>query len=196
MDFDFLELAQNSCALNMETYQQFHQLMEQRTIIVNGEINEAVVENVILPLRDFEKDNSNEPVILILNTPGGSVADGLVLCNIIDSYTKPLHIYVLGYSCSMGTLILCSGNNNPNVTKFCYPFSFALLHLGHTTVSGETGSVDDVIDFNRAVEQKIRQYITSNTKISEEEYDKHNRKQWYLTSEEMLEKGLINVIIK
>ena len=47
---------------------------------------------------------------------------------IIDNYKKPLEIYVYGYSCSMGTIILCSGNKNPNVINYFYPFSFGLFH--------------------------------------------------------------------
>ena len=95
----------------------------------------------------------------------------------------------------MGTIILCAGNNNPNVTKFCYPFSFGLFHSGETIVGGESTSVDDIIDFNRSLNSRIREYIINNTNISAEEYDLHNRKQWYLTAEDMKKLGLIDVIL-
>ena len=195
MNFEFLSPVQETSGINMLTYQQFHQMMENRTIILNEEVTETILENVILPLRDFERDDSDKPVTLILNTPGGSVADGLVLCNIIDNYTKPLEIYIYGYSCSMGTIILCSGNKNPNVTKYCHPFSFSLLHAGETIVGGDTNAVDDIIDFNRGLNNKIKEYIIANTNITEQEYDLHNRKQWYLSAEEMKRLGLIDVII-
>lgn len=195
MGFEFLSPVQETSGLSMETYQQFHQILENRTVLLNWDVDETIVENVILPLKDFENDDSQEPVKLILNTPGGSVADGLVLCNIIDNYKKPLEIYIYGYSCSMGTIILCAGNKNPNVTKFCYPFSFGLFHSGETIVGGESTSVDDIIDFNRSLNSRIREYIINNTNISAEEYDLHNRKQWYLTAEDMKKLGLINVIL-
>jgi ATP-dependent Clp protease protease subunit len=195
MGFEFLGLAQESNGINMETYQQFHQLFENRTILLNWEVNESLLENVILPLKDFEADDIDEPVTLILNTPGGSVADGLVLCNIIDNYKKRLNIFVYGYSCSMGTIILCSGNKNPNVTKYCYPFSFGLFHSGETVVGGESTSVDDIIDFNRSINNSIQNYVVANTNITEAEYKLHHRKQWYLTAKEMKEKGLIDIII-
>lgn len=195
MGFEFLGLAQESNGINMETYQQFHQLFENRTILLNWEVNESLLENVILPLKDFEADDIDEPVTLILNTPGGSVADGLVLCNIIDNYKKRLNIFVYGYSCSMGTIILCSGNKNPNVTKYCYPFSFGLFHSGETVVGGESTSVDDIIDFNRSINNSIQNYVVANTNITEAEYKLHHRKQWYLTAKEMKEKGLIDIIV-
>lgn len=194
-DLEFLGFANDVSTLDPIMYQYFRQLLQKRTIILNSEIDESILETVVLPLKDFEQDTDDTPVTLILNTPGGSVADGLMLCNVIDNYTKPLEIFVPSYACSMGTIILCSGNKNPNVIKKCYPFSFALFHSGQTYVGGESTSVDDVIDFNRGVDNKIKNYIIKNTNISEELYDKHHRKQWYLTAEEMLQYHLVDEII-
>jgi ATP-dependent Clp protease protease subunit len=136
-----------------------------------------------------------EPVKLIISTPGGSVSDGLILCNIIDNYRKSLEIYIYGYACSMGTIILCSGNNNPNVKKYCYPFSFGLFHAGYSAIEGESLSVEDQIEFNKKTDGMIRDYVVANTKITEEEYKRNERRQWYLNAREMKEKGLIDIII-
>ena len=194
-DLEFLGFANDVSTLDPIMYQYFNQLLKQRTIILNSEIDESILETVVLPLKDFERQESDKPVTLILNTLGGSVADGLMLCNIIDNYKKPLEIIVPSYSCSMGTVILCAGNNNPNVTKKCYPFSFALFHSGQTIVGGETTTVDDIVDFNRDVNARIRDYVIKNTNISPELYDSHYRKQWYLTAQEMLEYHLVDEII-
>lgn len=193
--FDFLPFLEKISNFTPTDYQYFHQLFHNRTIVLNEEICEDILEAVILPLKDFENDDNLKPVTLILNTPGGSVADGLILCSIIDAYKKPLNIIVPSYSCSMGTIVLCSGNKNPNIVKMAYPFSFALFHSGQTYVGGESTSVDDVIDFNRGVDNKIKEYVCNNTKITPELYQQHHRKQWYLTAEEMLQYGLIDKII-
>lgn len=194
-DLEFLGFANDVSTLDPIMYQYFNQLLKKRTIVLNAEIDESILETVVLPLKDFEQDTDDTPVKLILNTPGGSVADGLMLCNIIDNYKKPLEIIVPSYSCSMGTIILCSGNKNPNVTKKAYPFSFALFHSGQTYVGGESTSVEDVMNFNKSVDNKIRDYIITNTNITEELYDAHHRKQWYISAEEMLKYGLIDEII-
>lgn len=194
-DLEFLGFANDVSTLDPIMYQYFNQLLKKRTIVLNAEIDENILETVVLPLKDFEQDDSFEPVTLILNTPGGSVADGLMLCNVIDNYKIPLEIIVPSYACSMGTIILCSGNKNPNITKKAYPFSFALFHSGQTYVGGESTSVEDVMNFNKSVDNKIRDYIITNTNITEELYDAHHRKQWYISAEEMLKYGLINEII-
>lgn len=194
-DLEFLGFAEAASGLDIHQYQYFNNLLNRRTIVLNDAIDEDILETVILPLKEFEEDDCSSPVKLILNTPGGSVADALMLCNVIDQYKKPLEIIVPSYACSMGTIILCAGNKNHNVTKKCYPFSFGLIHSGQTFVGGESHSVEDVVDFNKATDAKIREYIISNTNITEELYDKHYRKQWYLSSEELLKYGLIDEII-
>ena len=194
-DLEFLGFANEVSTLDPIMYQYFNQLLKKRTIVLNSEIDENILETVVLPLKDFEQDDSFEPVTLILNTPGGSVADGLMLCNVIDNYKIPLEIIVPSYACSMGTIILGSGNKNPNVTKKAYPFSFALFHSGQTYVGGESTSVEDVMNFNKGVDNKIKNYIITNTNITEELYDAHHRKQWYISADEMLEYGLIDEII-
>lgn len=195
MQEGFLALVEEQSGLNPVTYQYFNHYFNHRTIVFNGAVDADIIEGVILPLQEFEKDSCIEPVKLVLSTPGGSVSDGLVLCNVIDNYKKPLEIYVMGYAYSMGSVILCSGNKNPNVTKYCYPFSFALFHSGYTAIEGESMSVEDTIAFNRTVDNMIREYVISNTKITEEEYRGNERHQWYLTAKMMKEKGLIDIII-
>ena len=144
---------------------------------------------------DFEKDNSNDPITLILATVGGSISDSFILCNIIDEYTKPLNIIILGYAASMGTIILAAGSKNPNVTRKCYPFTYSLLHAGSTAFSGESLTVQDTLEFNKRVDDKVKQFIITHTNISEEEYAQHERKQWFLDAEDMLRYGFVDEII-
>ena len=85
-DIEFLGFAETVSNLDPIDYQYFNQLMNYRTIVLNSEIDENILETVVLPLKQFEEDNCIKPIKLILNTPGGSVADGLMLCNVIDNY--------------------------------------------------------------------------------------------------------------
>lgn len=185
----------DTSSIDPATYQYFDKLENCRTIIFNQEIDDRIVERVAIPLLDFEKDNSTDPVTLIFATVGGSISDGFVLCNIIDTYKKPLNIIVLGYAASMGTIMLAAGSNNPNVTRKCYPFSYALLHAGSTAFSGESLSVQDTLEFNKRIDEKVRNFIISHTNISEDEYLQHERKQWFLDAEDMLHYGFVDEII-
>ena len=185
----------DTTSIDPATYQYFTKLFNDRTIIFNQEVDERIFERVAIPLMDFEKDNSQDPVTLILATVGGSLSDGFIICNIIDQYKKPLNIIVLGYAASMGTIILAAGANNPNVTRKCYPYSYALLHAGSTAFSGEAFSVEDAMTFNKRIDNKVRDFITSHTNVTPEEYTSHERKQWFFDAEDMLKYGFVDEII-
>lgn len=196
MDLDEIFTLSTSNGWDPVDYQYFNQLLNHRTVIFNTEVTEDIVERVYLPLRDFEQDSSNEPVTLILNSMGGSVSDGFFLAHYINTYKKPLHILVMGTAASMGAVILCGGGNNPNVTRYCFPSSYALIHDGYVTLStSESKTASDFMAFNDKVDKQIRQFIIDNTKITPELYDSQTRHQWFISAEEMLELGMIDKII-
>ena len=177
------------------TYQYFHQLFDNRTVLFNDDVQEDVVEKVFLPLRDFEKDSSTEPVTLILNSSGGSVSDGFFLAHYLAHYSKPLNIIVPGYACSMATVILAGGGKNENVIRSCFPCSYALIHDGYVALAAsETKTANDIMAFNDKVDKQIKDFFIQNTNIAEEQYNSHIRHQWFLDANEMLESGLIDRI--
>ena len=174
---------------------QYFNLLKNRSILFNDECSEDIIERVGIPLLNFEKDDSNAPVNLYINSQGGEVFSSLFLCNIIDNYKKKLNIHILGYALSMGGVLACAGANNPNVTKDCYPFSIGMLHAGSISVSGTSGQSKSFMKFNDKIEAKTKSYILSHTHISEEEYDAKNDEDWWLTAEDLLNLGIVDKII-
>ena len=169
--------------------------LEKRRIVINDEIGASIVEKAIIPLIDMDSDESGEPIEIYINTVGGSVGDGLVLCNIIDNLKTPTTIIALGYAYSMGAIILAAGKHNPNVKKVCYKFSSALIHDGYTTLEGGSGNVADTYEFIQSMERKIRQYLIDNTNIPAEQYEVMERKECYMDANAMLAAGLVDEII-
>lgn len=174
---------------------QYYKNLEKRTIIINEQITSNIVESVMLPLLEMDNDGTGEPINIVLNTVGGSLFDGATLCNIIDNLKTPTTITVFTYAYSMGSILLMAGYNNPNVKKRCYKHSTALLHAGSSYLEGDSMSVKDQFNFYQKFEDVIKEYTLSHSKITPEEYDKMERYEWYMTSDTMLEKGLVDEII-
>lgn len=193
MDFDELLNTMQNYGFDPSTYQYFNQLLNHRTIIFNSDVQEDIIEKIFIPLREFELDDSMEPVTIIMNSSGGSVSDGFFLAYYIANYSKPLNIIVPGYACSMATVILASGGKNENVIRSCFPCSYALIHDGYVALAAsETKTANDIMAFNDTVDKRIKQFFIDHTNITEEEYDSHTRHQWFLTADEMLKAGLID----
>ena len=191
---DLAELLASPQDMSPVSY-QYYKNLTKRTIIFNDQVSADVVESVIVPLLEWDNDGTGKEINILISSVGGSVFDGLVLCDVIDRLKTKTKITVLGYTYSMAGLILMSGFNNPNVTKVCYPFSSALIHSGSSYIEGATNIVKDTFRFQEKFDEKIKEYIISHSKISKEEYEKNERYEWYMTSSEMLEKGLVDQIL-
>lgn len=188
------ELLSSPTELTPAVY-QYYKNLRNRTIIVNDAITADIVESVMLPLIEMDNDGTNEPITIRLSTVGGSLFDGITLCDIIDNLKTPTTIIVQTYAYSMGGIILMAGYNNPNVRKVCYKHSTALLHAGSTYLEGNSTAVKDQFHFNQKFEQKLKDYTLSHSKITESEYDSMERYEWYMDSDTMLEKGLVDEVM-
>ena len=195
MDLEELFNSMQTYGFDPATYQYFNQLLNHRTIIFNCDVQEDIIEKVYIPLREFEQDDSMEPVTIIMNSSGGSVSDGFFLAQYITMYSKPLNIIVPGYACSMAAVILAGGGKNENVIRSCFPCSYALIHDGYVALAAqETKTANDIMAFNDDVDKQIRDFFIANTNIDEELYESKSRHQWFLKSHEMLELGLVDRI--
>ena len=196
MDLEELFNEMQTYGFDAVTYQYFNQLLNHRTVVFNDSVGDSVVEKVFIPLRDFEKDNSTEPVTLILNSSGGSVSDGFFLAYYLSQYSKPLNIIVPGYACSMAAVLLAAGGKNENVIRSCFPCSYALIHDGYVALSPqESKTAGDIMAFNDKVDDQIKNFFINNTNITEEEYNSHTRHQWFLDAEDMIKYNLADKII-
>ena len=155
--FEFLALPEKYSSVDIVSYQYFHQLLEKRTIVFNSEISEDIIETFYLPLREFEQDDSDEPITVILNSVGGSVSDGFFLANYLASYKKKINLIVAGYAASMAAVILSAGGKNENITRKAYPSTYVLIHDGYVALSAsEAKTANDIMAFNNKVDEDIR----------------------------------------
>ena len=190
---DLKELLSNN-AINPIQY-QYYKSLENRTIVINDDINSDIIEMALLPLIQMDNDGTGKEITILLNTCGGEVYNGFSLVDYIEKLKTKTTIKILGMAASMGALISIAGKNNPNVKTVCSPFSVFLVHSGSDCMAGNTNAIKDMFHFSEKYEEKISKYILSHTKISEEEYIKMTRYEWWMTSEEALEKGLVDEIV-
>ena len=175
---------------------QYYNNLENRVLIINSIINQDIIELAVLPLLKMDNDGTNNPIEIILSTAGGNVYDGFILANVIERLKTPTTITVLSMACSMGAYIIMSAFNNNNVKVRCYPFSIGLIHSGSQMIQGTGTQVKDTFKFNEKYEEKIKAYVLSHSYISDELYEKIDRQEFYMDSNDMLKYGLVDEIIQ
>lgn len=183
---------------NTFTDEQYSHLLSQRILLLNDACDMNIVEKIIMPLLEMDNDGTGDKIKIYISTNGGSVYDTLPLCNVIERLTTKTEIYVLGYVYSMGSLLMMAGYNNPNVTRYCYPFSSALIHGGSSSIGGSARAVKDYYKFNEQFEQRITEYILTHTNENFTEQDYQiidDGREAYMDSDEMLRIGLVDYIL-
>ena len=174
---------------------QYYRYLARNVIIINQEIGDEILETAILPYMDMMKNPNVDEIEIILSTVGGGIYDGFNLVDILDKTTKKTTIHIMSMAASMGTYIAMAGHNNPLVKTVCHPFSVGLLHAGSASYSGSMTQIRDGIDFNKKYEDRVKEYVLTHSDITPEFYEKIERQEYWMDSEEMLRLGIVDEII-
>lgn len=174
---------------------QYYKGLKNRKIIINGEIDDRLLEDAILPFLNMDNDGTEKPIEIILDTIGGEIYGGFNLIDQIENAKSPVTIHIMSMAASMGLLIAMAGKNNPNVKTICHPFSVGLLHSGSQYMEGTAHAVKDTFDFSQHYEEKIKNYILTHTKIDKDLYEKVERKEYWMDADEMLRLGIVDQIV-
>lgn len=172
---------------------QYYKKLSENTIILNGEITDSILETVILPLMDMDKDPDVKHITLILNSVGGSLWDAMPLIPILENINTDTTIRIVGMAASMAGLIAMA--KGPHLKTVCDRFSVGLIHSGSSYLEGTTTAVKDTFHFNEKYEEKVRDYILSHTKIDEKMYHEIERQEFWMDAEDMLKYGVVDEIL-
>ncbi len=146
-------------------------------------------------LKFNEEDNGKEisarkPIKLYINSDGGVVTTGMVLCDIIANSKTPVYGIVLSRAYSMAGLILL-----PCHKRFAYQFSTILLHDGSLGLVSSSKKAKETMKFYDDLEERTKNFILKHTRITEEKYKEKYGEEWFVFADEAKELGIIDEII-
>lgn len=119
-------------------YDIYSRLLKERIIFLGGPINDALANVVVAQLLYLNSVDSGRGVDLYIHSPGGSVYAGLAIYDTMKMMTAPVSTYSVGFTGSMGTFLLSSGEKGK---RFALPHS--TIHM-HPTGGGTQGYTEDV----------------------------------------------------
>jgi len=168
-------------------------LLENRIVVLNGELKEIMVDRVCRRLI-FLGTKTKGKIKLILNSVGGEVYLGLLIYNTIEALKKKgikIEIVTRGLAASMGCIILQAGTKRKasKHTRF-------LIHEISTFTFGKSSEVKEAAEETVKLNNMLREIFAERTGKTEEEIEKlwHKRDVW-MSAKEALEFGLIDEIV-
>lgn len=170
--------------------------LKQRKLFLNVDVDQFSVADIVKHIMQYNAEDRNiepekrVPILLYVTSNGGEVDSGFELIDIIQSSKTPVYTINLGYQYSMGFLIGLAGHK-----RFALRNAKYLMHDGSNFVYNSGAKAQDQMEFQRRVEERIKQYILSRSKITSKEYDSKLRVEWYLFADEAKDKGFCDYII-
>jgi len=166
---------------------------ESNIITLFGEINEDISYSVVSQLLYLDSKESNENVKLYINSPGGSVYEGLAIYDTMRNMNRKVDAICVGSAMSMGQFLLTGATGErkalPNARI-----------MAHSVSSGVGGTIHDMkIDLKETeyLQNKLMRIISENSKgkLSIEELEKMTLRDKFLSPEECIELGLIDSVV-
>lgn len=167
-------------------------MLQRREIDIVGEITRESVNAIIMQLRFLQSLDDAKEITIYINSPGGSIDDGLALIDVMGALRCPIRTVCMGLAASMGALLFASGDK-----RDILPHGRVMIHdpLIAGGVGGSALKLDTIAKSLMKARETVAQILSERTGHTiEEVYDK-TANDTYFCAEEALEWGLADRII-
>ena len=177
------------------SYDLYSRLMKERVIFMTGEVETNMCNVLIAQLLFLEAENPEAPINMYINSPGGSVYDGLGVYDVMQYIKCPVHTYVTGMAASMGSFIAQAGEPGH---RYLLPRAVTMIHQPSSGTRGKVSDMEiDLIEGLRIKREMTELYVKHNSRGVG--YDRFvellDRDKW-LTAPMALELGLADQIVE
>lgn len=174
-------------------YDIYSRLLKDRIIFLGGPVSDPVANAVIAQLLFLQHEDSKKDIFIYINTPGGSVTAGLAIYDAMQ-YVKPdVSTICVGMAASMGAVLLAAGAKGK---RLALPNSEVLLHQVAGGAEGPAADVEIAAKQIIRIKEKLNQILAKHTSQPLSKIEKDTDRDFWLTTHEAKEYGLIDEIIK
>jgi ATP-dependent Clp protease protease subunit len=169
-------------------------LLRERIVFLGSEVNDESANRICAELLLLDAEDNTRDISLYINSPGGSVTDGLAIYDTMQYVSADVRTICVGMAASMGQFLLCSGTPGK---RFSLPSSRILMH--QPLMGGMQGQASDIaIQAEQIVfmKRQLAERIAFHTgKPVEQIVADSDRNRWF-TAQEALEYGFIDAVIE
>ena len=177
------------------SYDIFSRLLKDRIIFLGEDVNPTSAGLVVAQLLFLESEDPDKEIHLYINSPGGSITDGMAIVDTMNYIKCPVSTICVGLAASMGSVLLASGEKGK---RFATPNSEILIHqpLISGGLAGQTTEIKIHADHMVKTREKLNRILSERTGQPLEIINRDTERDNYMTAEEALKYGLIDGIIE
>ena len=179
-------------ATGERAYDLYSRLLKDRIIFLGEEVNEHSMNLCIMQMLFLDREDPHMPIEFYINSPGGSVVDGLALYDVMHTISAPVNTTCVGTAASMGAILLCGGTG----TRSALPNSRIMIHQVSSGARGKSADLRIQMAETDKLENILFQILADKTGKTLKQIAKDCDRDYYLSSEEAKTYGLIDSVIE
>ena len=171
----------------------YSRLLRDRIIFIGTPINDFVANAAIAQMLFLQMEDPKKDISLYINSPGGSVTDGMAIYDTMNFLQCDIVTYCVGQAASMSTLLLAAGTKGK---RYALPNSRVMMPQ---PTGGATGQTSDISIAAREIvrwRERMNELIAGHTNKTVEEVAEDSDRDFYMTAKEALEYGIVDQVIE
>ena len=175
------------------SYDIFSRLLNDRIIMLHEEVNAATASLVVAQLLFLEGQDPNKDISLYINSPGGSVTDGMAIYDTMQYIKCDVSTICMGMAASMGAFLLAAGTKGK---RYALPNADIMIHQPSGGAQGQATDIEIHTQHILRTKQKLNEILAANTGQPLDVIKRDTERDNFMTAQQALEYGLIDKVIE
>jgi ATP-dependent Clp protease protease subunit len=171
----------------------FSMLLRNRIVFLGTPINDQVANLTVAQLLHLSNEDSEAPITMYINSPGGQVYAGLAIYDTMQMVPNPISTVAVGATASFGTMLLTAGTKGQR-----YALPHATIHM-HQPLGGAQGQASDIEIQAREIlrlKERLNELLAYHTGQSVETIENDTNRDFYLDAHGAAEYGLVDQVLE
>ena len=175
------------------SYDIFSRLLNDRIIMLNEEVNMNTTSLIVAQLLYLEGQDASKDISLYINSPGGSVTDGMAIYDTMQYIKCDVSTICMGMAASMGAFLLAAGAKGK---RLALPNSDIMIHQPSGGAQGQATDMEIHTRHILDMKKRLNQILADNTGQPIDVIAKDTNRDNFMTAQQALEYGLIDKVIE
>lgn len=173
-------------------YDIYSRLLNDRIIFLGEDVNSHTANLVIAQLLFLAHEDNKKSIKLYINSPGGSVYDGLAIIDTMNFISPDVETIGIGLQASMGAMLLSSGAKGK---RFALPNSRIMIHQPSSGTEGKITDQEIALKEGIYLKKRLADIFAKNTGKDFKQVEKDMDRDNWMSAEEALQYGIIDKVI-
>ena len=174
------------------SYDIFSRLLNDRIVFLGEEVNATTASLVVAQLLYLEAQDPDKDIQFYINSPGGSVTDGMAIYDTMQYVKCDVSTICVGMAASMGAFLLSSGAKGK---RLVLPNAEIMIHQPSAGTKGKVTDMEIDVEHFLRIKRNLNEILAQNTGKTADQIKEVSERDHWMTAQEALEFGLVDKVI-